>query len=521
MNLGEKMKERDNILFFDTSKLTETVGIRQRCNTSFVQKALESKLPKETFKVTAVTVNETGRYQAKLHWLIKLLWTSGKIEGLPPFCEVQIEHCTGKEWENITVWSPLAWNDRFAGTAGGGTCTGGVTQITPPNNGQRGWTLPFAVINGFTAATCDAGNEKYGSNWAVDKDGKLVWERIENWRANATHQMTVFGKAVAEILHERPVKFAYMNGGSGGGRQSMVEAQEYPEDYDGIWACCPAINWTKFVIAGFWPMACANENKAPLKFYKLNAFARAVQNAVGGSERFYQTKESVEFDPFRLVGQKTKQGVITKADAKVIQDMWNGPHRANGERLWYGFRPGSIHWCTGLPIFSISFILPFMKPRPFPLCDTYARWVLDDPKATFENIDKAGFEDLFDHSLTKFPKVTADIADLSAFAAHGGKLMIDHGTDDPLIPVDGTIDYHDKMIIAMGKNAVDDFCRVYITPGDHHGNCHGNGPGITVSDGMQALMDWVEKGIKPETIRTVRINQKTGEAICRGTASPR
>ena len=89
-------------------------------------------------------------------------------------------------------------------------------------------------MNGFTAATSDAGNEKYGSNWAVDKSGKVVMERMENWRANATHNMTVFGKAVAEILHERPVRYSYMNGGSGGGRQSMVEAQEFPEDYDGV-----------------------------------------------------------------------------------------------------------------------------------------------------------------------------------------------------------------------------------------------------------------------------------------------
>lgn len=105
-----------------------------------------------------------------------------------------------------------------------------------------------------------------------------IRERIESWRANATHQMTVFGKAVAEILHQRPIKFSYMNGGSGGGRQSMVEAQEYPEDYDGIWANSPAINWTKFLIGGFWPMAVANSYDAPLKYHKLNAFAKAVTN---------------------------------------------------------------------------------------------------------------------------------------------------------------------------------------------------------------------------------------------------
>ena len=514
------MKEKDKIHFFDTSGLSVTENIRQRCNAEYVQKALEKRLPDEHFRVTSVSINETGRYEAKVNWLVKLLWNNGKVEGLPAYCEVLIEHCTGQETENIIVWSPLAWNDRFAGTAGGGTCTGGVSQITQPNNGQRGWTVPFAVINGFTAATCDAGNEKYGSNWAVGENGKLVFERIENWRANATHYMTVFGKAVAEILHERPVKYAYMNGGSGGGRQSMVEAQEFPEDYDGIWASCPAINWNKFLITGFWPMAVANEYKAPLKYHKLTYFAKAVQESVGGAEAYYNLPERVEFDPFSLVGQKTKQGVITKEDAKVIQEMWDGPHRSNGERLWYGFRPGSIHWCTGLPIFSISFIFPFMKAHPFNLCKIYARWVLDDTKANFEKIDKKTFEELFDKSLSVFPKVAADNANLSAFAACGGKLMIDHGLDDPLIPVDGTIDYYERMKAIMGADEVNKFCRLYLGPGDNHGNCIGNGPGISESDGMRAMMNWVENGVAPGTIRVVRLDRKTGEMISEGTREP-
>ena len=514
------MKERDNIRFYDTSTLVETPGIRQRCRADYVRDALQEKFPNEVFKVTSVSINETGSYAAKLNWLVKLLWNNGKVTGLPPYCEVVIEHCTGTEWENIIVWSPLAWNDRFAGTAGGGTCTGGVSQITQPNNGQRGWTLPFAVINGFTAATCDAGNEKYGSNWAVDKSGKVVMERIENWRANATHNMTVFGKAVAEILHGRPIRYSYMNGGSGGGRQSMVEAQEFPEDYDGIWASCPAINWTKFLITGFWPMASANDRHAPLKYHKLNAFAKAVQDSVGGRDAYYKLSQRVEIDPFTLVGQKTKQGVITEEDAAVVKDMWDGPCRSSGERLWYGFRPGSVHWCIGLPIFSISFILPFLRAKPFALCSTYARWVLNDPKAEFHSITKVEFEELFDKSIAAFPKAGADDPDLRPFAAHGGKLMIDHGLDDPLIPVDGTLDYYRRMRQVMGDKAVQDFCRLYIGPGDNHGNCIGNGPGISESDGMKAMMDWVEHGIAPEQIRVVQLNRKTGETICETTRMP-
>ena len=514
------MKEKDNIRFFDTSTLAETPGIRQRCQEDYLQKALETLLPGEKFKVVSAAINETGKYQAKLNWLVKLLWNNGKISGLPPFCEVQIAHSTGKETETIVVWSPLAWNDRFAGTAGGGTCTGGVNQIMAPDNGQRGWTLPFAVINGFTASTCDAGNDRYGSNWASDPNGKIVWERVENWRANATHQMTVFGKAIAEILHDRPVRYAYMNGGSGGGRQSMVEVQEYPNDYDGVWASSPAINWTKFIITGFWPMAVAREFHAPLKYHKLNAFAKAVQESVGGAEQYYQLHDKVSFDPFSLVGQDTKQGKITKQDAQVVQEMWDGPRRKNGERLWYGFRPGLIHWKTGLPIFSLSFIFPFSKGRPFALCNTWVRWVEENPKFDFSHIDIAAFEKLFDSSVSVFSKAAADRADVSAFASHGGKLIIDHGLDDPLIQVDGTIDYFDRMKQAMGIDCVKGFCRVYLGPGDNHGNCRGNGPGITECDGMRALIDWVEKGIAPETIRTVQLDRKTGDMLRESLLDP-
>ena len=514
------MLEKDHIQFHDTSSLRETPGIRERCNAAFVQKALESRLAGEKFQVISVNINETGLYQAKISWLIRLLWNNGKVSGLPPYCEVQISHCTGKETENIIVWSPLAWNDRFAGTAGGGTCTGGVTQITAPDNSQRGWTMPFAVINGFTAATCDAGNERYGSNWAVDSDGKIQWERVENWRANATHQMTVFGKAVAEILHERPVRYAYMNGGSGGGRQSMVEAQEYPGDYDGIWASSPAINWTKFLISGFWPVAVSNEYKTPLKYHKLNAFAKAVHDSAGGTDAYYHLAKKVDFDPFTLVGAKTKQGMITETDARMMQEIWDGPHRKSGERLWYGFRPGLIAWRTGLPLFSLSFIFPFSKGRPFLLCKTWAKWVLEDSKADFSRIDKSGFEELFDQSVSVFQNSGADNPDLHLFMARGGKLIIDHGLDDPLIPVDGTLDYYDRMKRVLGRDNVDTFCRLYLGPGDNHGNCRGNGPGITECDGMQALMDWVEKGIPPGALRVVQIDRKTGEAIQENQLKP-
>ena len=72
----------------------------------------------------------------------------------------------------------------------------------------------------------------------------------------------------------------------------------------------------------------------------------------------------------------------------------------------------------------------------------------------------------------------------------------------------------------MGEDVVRQFCRVYLGPGDNHGNCIGNGPGISESDGMRAMMDWVEKGIAPGAIRVVQLDRKTGELICERTREP-
>lgn len=510
------MKEKDNIHFWDTSKLTETAGIRERCAATYLEAQLKSRFPEESFHVASVCVNESGTYKSKANLLLRLLSSFSPIKGLPPYCEVQIDHQTGKNTEYITIWTPLAWNDRFAGTAGGGASTGGIQYTTAPNNTQRGWMLPFALINGFTAATVDASNAPGTHNWAFDTNtGELNDELIENWRARSTHNMTLFGKAVAEILHQRPVLYAYLNGGSGGGRQCMVEAQEFPQDYDGIWASCPAINWSKFVLAGFWPVAVMNSYGQILSPDKIKYFTSAVHASVGGKDAYFKLEHRVDFDPETLVGRSTKDGAITNIDATIMKEIWGGPRRKNGQRLWYGFRPGVKFWNVGVPVASFYYSLIGKKPKPFFICNHYAQWVTRNPKQDFSGITMDEFEQLFDQSITLFANAAGDKPDLRAFAQSGGKLMIDHGPDDPLIPVDGTIDTYERMCqIHGGKENVDEFCRLYMPPGDGHGNCFGNGPGITESDGMRALIDWVENRRAPGALRVVQVKRLGGKTIC-------
>ena len=88
---------------------------------------------------------------------------------------------------------------------------------------------------------------------------------------------------------------------------------------------------------------------------------------------------------------------------------------------------------------------------------------------------------------------------------------------DPLIPVEGTINYYNRMRdICGGQAATDQFCRLYINPGDGHGNCFTNGPGLTESTGIRALMNWVENDVAPEELPAIQVNKKTGETINTG-----
>lgn len=498
------MNESEKIIFYDISKLTETKNVRRRCKKNYIEKKLKTMLPVYNFKVISAKVFDDGKYTVSL---LK------KICDLPSFCEVQIEVKTGKKFEEIIVWSPLSWNDRFIGTGGGGTGTGGSNFINQPDNACRGMTLPFAIMNGFSAASGNAMNYKERSikDLTIDeKTGKPDPDILENWRLRTTHDMTVFGKAVTEIIHDRKPIYSYFHGGSGGGRQAMVEAQNYPEDYNGIWASCPAINWTKFLPMGFWFSAVMNEYNYVISYKKMEIFRNEIIKKQGGENKFYKNIPSKVFDPYALVGKKR----ITKKDADVFSAFLKGPYDENGNRLWYSFRPGVKFYNNIIPIGAYYYSFITKKPKAFLLCSFVARWTGVNPKTELRSLNISTFNKFFKETQEILQGCGADNPDLRKFAALGNKLILDHGYNDPLIPIDGSINYYDRVTEIFGsKENVKSFFRMYLNPGDGHGDCYNKGAGITESDGFTALMDWVEKGTPPEKIRVARIDKKSKKIL--------
>ena len=146
--------------------------------------------------------------------------------------------------DRVKVWIGLPltnWNGRFQGTGGGGFLGGHPNSLRGP------------VRHGFSAGATDTGHEGGSGSFALDANGRQNWQAIIDNAYLGIHEMTVVGKALTKAFYGKAPRYSYFVGGSTGGRQGLMEAQRFPDDYDGILSACPAINWHRFVSASLWP----------------------------------------------------------------------------------------------------------------------------------------------------------------------------------------------------------------------------------------------------------------------------
>jgi feruloyl esterase len=89
-------------------------------------------------------------------------------------------------------------------------------------------------------------------------------------------------------------------------------------------------------------------------------------------------------------------------------------------------------------------------------------------------------------------------ATLAPFRARGGKLIIFHGTADPIFSVRESIDYYQRLALSDGSLATTAmWARLFLVPGMNH--C-GGGPATDSFDGISAIVEWVEGGAAPDRV---------------------
>lgn len=416
----------------------------------------------------------------------------------------------------VGVFLPTTWNGRFVGTGGGGFSAGGPDSPCNWGGGGGGYD-PCALADGYATANTDAGVPGNQGEFVLDADNELNLAAIENWGHLAIHQTAVSAKQLMRAFYGTGPSYSYFQGGSAGGRQAMMEAQRHPEDYDGIAVYWPALDLARLLPSVLWPSVVMNEEGRLIPKETFSAVDDRVIAACdrrdGVADGIVSNWQDCDFDARSLV----RAGVVTSREARIINKIWAGPRRPDGRRLWHGPLPGTPldQYVTTTPGGTLT-----AAPRPDSVM-WVTRWVLQDPDFDWRDITYASFAEIFKRSVKMWDEaVGASDADLSAFRAAGGKMVITMGTADYSIPVQGTVAYYDRLTRKSGGlGKVRRFARLFLAPGGGHdrltlGHPH---PGLMPADytsavpapgsALGAVVDWVERGKAPRRLLGVAEGQ--------------
>jgi hypothetical protein len=285
-----------------------------------------------------------------------------------------------------------------------------------------------------------------------------------------------------------------------------MEAQRYPQDYNGIMSAAPAINWNRFHLQHLWGPVVMNAAGSPVAACKLTAATAAAIAACDGidgvKDGVIEDPKRCTYDPKPLVGTSAGEcGSFTDADVNVIRKLWEGPRRADGSFMWYGLPRGAdmnALWTSrGTP----------PRPVPFGLSMDWFRYFLtQDPKFDGNSVTPTAYERFWDQSVEQYGNVIGtDNSDLTGFRDRGGKAIVWHGWADQLITAEGSIDYYTRVQQEMGgAKKTAEFIRLFMAPGVTH--CAG-GAGPQPTGLMEALLAWVEDGKAPDTLPATRRDQ--------------
>ena len=362
------------------------------------------------------------------------------------------------------------------------------------------------------AGATDTGHEGGSGSFALNANGRLNWQEIRDNAYLGIHEMTVVGKALTQAFYGKAPRFSYFVGSSTGGRQGLMEAQRFPEDYDGILSGCPAVNWQRLVPGDFWPqvvMADAKHLVSKAKFDAVTAAVVAACDAADGvTDGVIDEPSKCTWDPRALVGTKVGDDTFTEADADVVRRIWDGARGHDGQRLWYGMPRGSnlaaLAGTDGTPLVG----------KPFGVALDWLKFFLvQNPNWDWTTVTPAEFELLFRQSVEQYgPVFGADNPDLSAFRDRGGKVIITHGLADQLIAHDSSIEYYERVQRAMGgAQRTAEFARLFLVPGVDHGS-RGAGSAPSPAALLDAIIRWVEEGKAPDRL-LAESRDKNGKVI--------
>lgn len=345
------------------------------------------------------------------------------------------------------------WNGKYVVRGCGGSC------------GDVEWTQAACsphIKDGYTCIFTDMGHysSQIDNIWAANNLQGQV-----DFGFRATHVVTIAGKAIAARYFGSAPKRSYFMGCSTGGRQAMVEAQRFPEDFDGIIALAPG-GVSNFGRGSRIPAdlnigpdrrAILTDRQVPL-IYKSAMAACDMKDGV--KDGLIEARDC-KFDPAVLqckAGQTDPRSCLTPKQVAVAKGFYAR-----------GAQPGSeLNWINN------------WTAEPGPAGRSGQR----GDRSVYETLNGAGNPDL------------------TAFRDHPAKLILVHGSSDLIITSPATTEYYETATRTMGgPEKTKDFFRYFIVNGMDH--CSG-GDGAWAVNYLPILERWVEQGKAPEKIVGIR-----------------
>ena len=417
---------------------------------------------------------------------------------------------------NFELLLPENWNGKFV-MGGGGGFVGSVINVA----------LSYGALqSGYATVGTDTGHQGHplDASWALNN-----MERIVNFGHQAVHRTAITAKALIKAYYKKDIARNYFLGCSRGGGQALMEAQRYPNDFNGIVAGAPAYNWTLGMGAAMTQNMQAmypdpnNLQEAVIgpKEQELieSSYLNICDEQDGIKDGILNDPRQCKFDVATLLckGEKT-DSCLSKEQLNAVRTYYEGPKDSKGNPLYYGFPFGGEtapsgwrRWITGGLKYSevgefqegvsTEFPTPEIPNAQYPFATNFMKYlVYHDPEWTYKNYS---FDTYHEDSKLVGETLNATNPDLSAFRKHGGKLLMYTGWSDAAISALATIGYYDE-VIANDNSAVNDV-RLFLLPGVDH--CFG-GVGPSWVNYLTEIDKWVETGKAPEQLTAYWLDDK-------------
>jgi len=414
---------------------------------------------------------------------------------LPAFCRVVGTIKPTQDSDiRFEVWLPASgWNGRF---------------LQMGNAGFAGAILPLfltrPLANGYAVAATDDGHQGFGTAWAIGHPEKVI-----DFAYRAVHLTSEKSKEIIKSFYGTAQKYSYFNGCSEGGREALMEAQRYPDDFDGIISGNPGHVWNHLFFSGIWNNRAFQSDPAsylpPAKFALVEKAAVAACDTKDGVEDgIISDPISCDFNASSLLCKGAESdSCLTEAQVTALKKIYSGPQNSRtGERINFGIEPGVE-----------TLLTPFSpapgSPKVPGLADLFfSGMVFENPKW---NVQTLNFDESVAFTDKKLGFLNATNPDLSKFKASGGKLLHYHGWRDQGVPPMTSVDYYESVMTdSKGLKNTQNFYRLFMVPGMNHcsggpgpnsfGNIFAPPPPDAENDIQKSIERWVEKGIAPNKI---------------------